>query len=104
MVDMYAAIEIPRALRDIRLDLIKLNQNLPANNSDNMAETSSEVLEAKYFTEARYYPNYATATGHSEFLKQRTPSDTLFVWFYLKSSSTTTWEFVDVECNLFFVD
>ncbi|KAF3198582.1 hypothetical protein TWF106_003143 [Orbilia oligospora] len=52
-------IEIPRALRDIRLDLIGLNQRLPTrDNSGGMAEVAvnynSEVLKAKYFTEASY--------------------------------------------------
>ncbi|KAK6508929.1 hypothetical protein TWF481_003697 [Arthrobotrys musiformis] len=97
---MSTLLEIPRALHDIRLDLIRLN--LPASNSDSHiysentlntpAESiNSEVLKAKYFTEARYYPNYATATGHSEFLKKRTPSDPLFTWVHLANFSDTTW-------------
>ncbi|KAF3265153.1 hypothetical protein EYR41_002683 [Orbilia oligospora] len=102
---MVSLIEIPRALRDIRLDLIGLNQRLPArDNSDmQMAEVAvnynSEVLKAKYFTEATYYPDYATATGHSKFLKQRTSFDPLFVWVHLRNCSATTWELFNAESN-----
>ncbi|KAK6516216.1 hypothetical protein TWF506_006125 [Arthrobotrys conoides] len=97
---MTSLIEIPRALRDIRLDLIRLTQNLPTIYSGSLAETvNSEVLRAKYFTEAGYYPNYATATGHSDFLQKRTSSSPLFVCIYLINCSSTLWELVTAESN-----
>ncbi|KAK6357632.1 hypothetical protein TWF718_001940 [Orbilia javanica] len=91
--------EIPRALRDLRLDLIRLC--LPTSNSDGMTEMNSEVLQvkAKYFTEARYYPDYATATGHPDFLKKRSPSASLLVCLHLGNFSTAAWELVTAECS-----
>ncbi|KAK6535928.1 hypothetical protein TWF281_000177 [Arthrobotrys megalospora] len=92
---MNAPIELPRTLRDIRIDLMRLK--LPTSTSDSIAKLDPEVLKAKYFTEGRYYPNYATATGHSEFLRERNPSDPFFVWFHIKNLSNTTWELITAE-------
>ncbi|KAK6362717.1 hypothetical protein TWF730_000173 [Orbilia blumenaviensis] len=83
-----------------------LNTNTipPATNIDgDLAKGDSEVLRAKYFTEARYYPNYATATGHSEFVRRNDndPSNysctPLFTWVHIKNSCVDTWELVDAE-------